>query len=356
VVVTPRVERVRMRAEELRTPGPLVPGARRIAVLRNDRLGDFVLTVPAIAAVRAAYPDAFVGLVVAPAVASLARRVRGIDAVAAADRSVRDMSQALRGLAPDVVIAISRGAGAASAVARSGARHRIGVGLRVYSPLFTRRVSERRRAGGRHEVEYALSFAHRAGAPAGAARFPFVPDPEAERDVEHWLGERGIGRGFVVVHPGSGGSCPRWPISHFLELRERLEADGVRTVVTVGPGDDEVASALAGSGSEPFRFRVENLAALVRRAALVVSNSTAPVHLAAAQGTPALALHAPWSSCGVSRWGPYHPSGAGVVAVTAGAERWTRAARRTRGASLLAAVSPVFVHRTICELYPGEAS
>ena len=340
-----------MRPEERRTPGPVIPGVRRLVVVRQDRLGDFVLTLPAIAALRAAYPAAWLGVIVAAVAAPLARRVPGIDGVTEIEGAGRALSQALRRLAPELVVSISRSAGTALAAARAGVRHRIGAGLRLYSPLFTRRVSERRSRGARHEVEYALSFAHRAGAGGGPASFPLVPDADAERETASWLAARDLGSRFAVVHAGSGGSCPRWPVGHFLELAARLERDGLPTVATVGPGDDDVAAALDRRGIAPFRFRVENLAALTRRAALVVSNSTAPVHLAAAQGTPALALHAPWPSCGVGRWGPYHANGAGIVADAPGAASWNRAERRERAPSLLSAVPPDFVLEAIKSEY-----
>ena len=342
--VSAAVERVRMRAEEVRTPGTVIPGVERIAVVRADRLGDFILTLPAIEALRAAYPRASLGVVVGPHAAPLARLVPAIDRVETTDRTVRGTRAALGALAPHLVVSISRDAAGVLAAVLARAPHRIGSGFRVWSPLLTRRVAERRRAGGRHEVEYALSFAHRAGAPAGPARFHIAPQAAAERETARWLAERGLAdRPFAIVHAGSGGSCPSWPMAHFSTLAEALEADGLPTVATVGPHDAEIERALARREREAFRFPLEPLVALVRRAALLVSNSTAPVHLAAALGTPALALHAPWSTCSVARWGPYHASGAAVVAHTPGEERLTRAERRARGASLLAGVPPEFV-------------
>ena len=342
--VSAAVERVRMRAEEVRTPGAPIAGIERIAVVRTDRLGDFILTLPAIEALRCTYPRAALGVVVAEQAEPLARLVRAIDRVATSDGSVRGTQAALRALAPQLVVSISRDAASVLAAVLVRATHRVGSGFRLWSPLLTRRVTERRRAGDRHEVEYALAFAHRAGAPSGPARFRIEPHDAAEAEVERWRTARGLAeRAYAIVHAGSGGSCPSWPIAHFLTLAAALERDGLRTVATVGPRDGAVERAFERRAREVFRFPVEHLASLVRRAALVVSNSTAPVHLAAALGTPALALHAPWPTCSVARWGPYHPSGAGIVAHTPGEERFTRAERRLCGARLLAGVPPEFV-------------
>jgi ADP-heptose:LPS heptosyltransferase len=245
------------------------------------------------------------------------------------------------------------------AAARAGVPERIGTGFRYYSPLFTRRVDERRREGGRHELEYALSFAHRAGAASGPARFPLRRFAEAEQQVAAWLSQKGVGHGFVVVHPGTGGSCPSWPIGHFLRLIERLMRAGVDTVVTVGPDDHEVEARLtrrerAGGKTPLFRQPLERLAALTGRAALVVSNSTAPIHLASAQGTRALAIHAPWPSCGPSRWGPYSERGWALVAVAPGAETWTRRERRRHAAAMMAGLSPERVFESARSMLEGR--
>ena len=92
-----------------------------------------------------------------------------------------------------------------------------------------------------------------------------------------------------------------------------------------------------------FGGDLPTLAALLRRAALVVSGSTGPVHLASALRTPTLAIQAPWAACGVTRWGPYSDNGWGLVAEHPRAPGWSRRERARHGAALMAAVSPEVV-------------
>ena len=124
---------------------------------------------------------------------------------------------------------------------------------------------------------------------------------------------------LIVLHPGSGGSCPNWPLRSFLELARGLRGAGRAVAVTTGFRDRELAESIrreeTGADSLPiFEGDLPDLAAILHEASLVVSNSTGPLHLAAALGTPTLALHAPWPTCGPVRWGPYAGNGWALVA------------------------------------------
>jgi heptosyltransferase-2 len=356
--VTPRLLQVDRRAEEVRTPGERFDGVRRLLVVRDDRLGDLVLSLPAIDALRRAYPEARLGLMVRPDLVPLARCVPIVDEVLEAGADGGGLRSEIAQFRADLVVCISRGAAVPLAAARVGVRERVGTGYRVYSPLFTRAVNERRRAGGRHEAEYALSFAHRVGAPPGPARFPLDVPETARAAVEEWRSAHGLGDAYAVLHPGSGGSCPRWPIARFVELAERLLSEGVGVTFLVGPADGECAAALdaAPSGVRAiprYSSDLQPVAALLRSAALVVTNSTGPLHLAAAQGTPTLGVYAPWPTCAVARWGPYAANGWAVAAESSEARRWSRRERQRRGDRLLAAIPPEVVTRCALALLTG---
>lgn len=355
----PRLEQVSLRPEEVRTPGEPWPRVRRVAVVRNDRLGDLVLTLPAIAALDAAYPDAWIGLVVKPVLAPLARAFEVVDEVVEDRGGDEDLADAFRSFAPDLVVSVAPGARAGWAALRARVPHRVGPGYRIFSPMFERTVDERRHAGARHEAEYALSFAHKAGARGAPARFPIRRSEEAEASLEGWLQAHQVEGRFVVLHPGSGGSCPAWPASRFARLATLLIGEGAGVVFSVGPTDEEAARALdAAPGpirrAARFSGDLPTLTALLRRAAVVVSNSTGPLHLAAAVGTPALAFHAPWPTCGVSRWGPYAANGFGLVADLPEAMTWSRSERRRLGEDLLATITPAVALSCVLAMWEGR--
>ena len=76
---TPRLRQVRRRPGDVRTPGVRLDGVRRIVVARDDRLGDVVLTLPALDALRHAYPEARLALMLRTELHPLGRMVRGVD-------------------------------------------------------------------------------------------------------------------------------------------------------------------------------------------------------------------------------------------------------------------------------------
>jgi ADP-heptose:LPS heptosyltransferase len=350
--VRPRLEQVRRRSEEVRFPGERFESVRRVLVARRDRLGDFVLTLPAFAALRDAYPDALFGLLVSPEVAPLAACVAGVDQVHLPAGTPTAVARAIAEFDPDLLICVARDGVVARSAWRAGVPRRVGPGLRFYSPLFQRRVAERRRSGDRHEAEYALSFAHSAGARGGPARFPLVIPRDAHDLAVRWLRASGLTGRFALVHPGSGGSCPRWPLERYAALVEALERAGVPVVVSLGPGEGSHSSAF------PTALRYEGglgvLTALASRAAVVVSNSTGPLHLAAALQTPTLAIHAPWRSCGPGRWGPYADNGWALVASCDEADSWGQRERARLADNLMAGLSPGTVLRCVRQMLDGE--
>lgn len=355
----PTLVQVDRRPAEVRTPGEPFPDVRRLVVVRNDRLGDLVLTVPSIVALRGAYPGAWLGVVVKANAAPLASRIRGVDEVVVDAGSADDLTARIRSFAPDLAVSIAPGGRAAFCAWRARVPHRVGPGFRLYSPLFERTVDEHRSRGLRHEVELSLSYAHRAGAPAGAAEFPIEPPEEARETARSWRAEHAIGDRFVVLHPGSGGSCPGWPAGHFAKLGELLLGEGVSVVFSVGPSDEVAARVLdaapRGVKRAPrFAGDLPSLAALLQDASVVVGSSTGPIHLAAALGTATIALHAPWATCGAARWGPYAPNGWAIVAELEEAESWSRAERATLGAELLAAIPPAKVLSAALSLLDGR--
>jgi ADP-heptose:LPS heptosyltransferase len=359
VHVRPFLAQVERRAAEVRAPGSPLPGVRRVVVVRSDRLGDLVLTLPAVDALRRAYPAARLALMVRPHLAALARRVEGVEQVLEAEPGLLRRARRLRAYDADLAVCISREPETALAAALAGVRQRVGSAYRLYSPLCHRRVQEHRRTGDRHEVEYALAFAHRAGAVAGPARFPIRPSAEAERSVRRWIEVHRVRDRFVLLHPGSGGSCPAWPVERYVELASTLVAHGAGVVVSIGPADGSIGTSLRSGPREvralpQFTGGLDELAALCLRAGVVASNSTGPLHLAAALGAKTLGFYPPWTSCGYRRWGPYAADGWALVAHSEEALAWTRPLRARHGRALMRALGADTAAACILELLAGR--
>ena len=143
----------------------------------------------------------------------------------------------------------------------------------------------------------------------GRPQFHVPVRPVADRRMEELLVEHGVKRSdrLVAINPGAGRADKRWPIARLTAVAERLATEaGARILLLWGPDEAHLAREIRDGLSARAMLApptdLDELAGLLRRAALVVANDTGPLHLAAALGTPCLGLYGPTRS---SRNGPY---------------------------------------------------
>lgn len=276
--------------------------ARRIVVVRPEELGDVILTVPMFPVLRSIAPAAELHLVCRAYTAPVARCVDDIDEVLTiSDRRANDeLEEHFRHRQHDVVFFPHIRSGHAWAAIRAGVRHRVGTWGRFYSVLYNHRVP-RRSTVLAHETAYNLSMishlVHEVFPPLLVA--PRLPG-HAVAELELKLAARGVDAAsrLLVVHPGAGNpATPRWPPESFAAVAAQLTAEeGMRVVVTGSPSEaalvDRVVARCPGAVSLAGVLTVEELMVLLARAALVLSNSTGPTHLASVFDTPVVAVFA----------------------------------------------------------------
>lgn len=145
-------------------------------------------------------------------------------------------------------------------------------------------------------------------------RVVLVPGREAEARIEAWLAEQGLAsRAFVHLHPTSRWAFKCWPAEKFAALSDRFSAQGFPLVLTAAPDAkeramvDEILARRAVFSAPTFdlsgRLSLKELAALAARARLFVGVDSAPMHIAAAMGTPTVAIFGP---SGDEEWGPWN--------------------------------------------------
>jgi len=167
------------------------------------------------------------------------------------------------------------------------------------------------RNGRRHKVEANLDALRRIGVQPGMdeRRLQFVPGAAAEARVAALLAAEGLAeRSYIHIHPASRWSFKCWTPERNAELIDRLSASH-RVVLTAAPDAEEIAlvgEIVAKTGSKPLvlagKLKIKELGALTARARLFVGVDSMPMHLAAAMGTPAVALFGP---SGENEWRPW---------------------------------------------------
>jgi ADP-heptose:LPS heptosyltransferase len=191
----------------------------------------------------------------------------------------------------------------------AGAKQRVGLAkpwLREpgAAVLYTERVSA---AGRQHVVEESLALVEYLGARVGLWQFPLPHTPEADQYVDDQLA-RLEARDFMIINPGGGWKAKRWAPENYALLLRHLESwFGGKLLLTGSPEENELISGiLKRAGTKRafyFPSSVAQFIALARRAKLFLGGDTGPLHLAAAVGTPLVAIHGPTDP---ARNGPFN--------------------------------------------------
>lgn len=288
-----------------------------VLVVRTDRIGDVVLTLPMVTVLHESLPGARISMLVRAYTSTLVEGFVDLDTIIAFDESGEQkgffgLLAELRARRFDLVVVSHPTLRIAFLMSLAGIPVRVGSGYRWYSFLFNKRVFEHRKTAQKHESEYNVSLLQAIG--IQAARVPHIElalSQSSNEDAAAELDRLGLGpsESFVVLHPGSGGSARDWSPENFGDLACGLAADGFKVVVTGTRAEQElVEQVLTRSGGAAVgsvgRMSLKVLAALIGRAQLFVSNSTGPLHIAAAVGTPVIAFYPPIRECSPRRWGP----------------------------------------------------
>ncbi len=291
----------------------------RILVIRTDKIGDVVLSLPVVSALRNCYPESTIAMMVQPGVREIVEDYPGLNSVlydTPEDHNLQGFIRLIRTFKQgsfDAALLLHPTLRLALAMVFAGIPIRIGTGYRFYSLLFNRRIIEHRKDSRRHEIEYNLSLAEAIGADVSEILFRIHVLPEAIDRVTEILNEMGVepDRPLVVLHPGSKGSALEWPRRAFGELAERLTTElNAQVILTGGKGEQGVIDEVLRPVSEKVWTLVDSLTlkelvALLKKADLVIANSTGPLHLAAAVGTTVIGIYPPCAPMHARRWGPY---------------------------------------------------
>ena len=289
--------------------------ATSLYVRTPNWLGDTVMALPALAALRAGLPDARITVVGRWA---LLLRGQGVADVAldyprtAAAR--RRLTRVLRADPPDMAVLLPNSFEAALAAWRWGARRRIGFDTDGRQPLLSDRPSLP--SPRRHQVDEYLLLVESVGISASAAppTFRAPADAAGEREVAELVASLAIAPGarLIGLHAGAaGGSAKQWEVAGFARLADRLAKSGLIPVLLGGPEDSARAAGIAAAArSAPAslvgRDRPALLPHLLARLSCLVSGDTGVAHLAAALGIPTVTLFGPTDP---HRTAPRSPSG-----------------------------------------------
>ena len=278
----------------------------KILLLQLKRIGDLILTTPAIAALRKNFPDAHLTLVVSKECADLLPAISDVDRILIARRNLRDMApfSSVAATRFDYCIDFTRNDRSALLTLVSRAQKRVTsyrvrdqskTRARIYTDLVGVRVRDM------HTIDYNLALLEPLNIRA-ASSGPYLNLPQAAHEKADALRrDWKITRPYIILQPGSARREKMWNPVRWAEVIDRFGADNdVDLVLTGGPSADEQAHIEA--ITTRLRREIVNLsgktdllalAALIAQARLLVTVDSAPVHLSAATHTPQVILFGP---------------------------------------------------------------
>ncbi len=308
----------------------------RVLFVRLSSFGDVVFALPAAKAIRLARPGTTLAWAIEPALAPLVRGASFVDEVLEANtrgwrwalmasatrREIRNSLKRGREFSPELVVDAQGLLKSALVTAALPADRKVGFGWRTATErvncLFT---TEHVEADGRpHVLDRMLALAEHVTGESGFGRVPDVKHLVDREDpmVDEWL-ERFGTRPFAVLQPFSSKVNKEWSAADVIAFAERLRGGGIQPVVRWGPGEESRARELQDLSKNLLLLAPAttpaSTARLASRARLFIGVDSGPTHLAAAAGTPTLALFGPTDP---ARFGPVGPR-AGVLRAPADA-------------------------------------
>ena len=297
------------------------PVYRKILVIRTDRLGDVILSLPVLTALKNSFPAVHVSMMLRTYTAELVAGYPDVDEIITLDdktelnsfSDIRYYANLLKKKKIDTVLVLHPTFKLALLCALAKIPVRVGTGFRAYSFLFNKKVFHHRKKAQKHELEYNLELAEKIGASLKQIEFKIqIPEPISQ-EIHNFLHQvrENEKQPVVILHPGSGGSAMDWPLQNFASLNDQLRSElNVLTIVTGGPNEIGLIDNLISQTKNPpvkwiGNSGLKHLAALIQAANVFVANSTGPLHLAVAVGTPVVGFYCPIIPCLPKRWGPY---------------------------------------------------
>jgi heptosyltransferase I len=288
----------------------------KFLIVRLGSLGDVVHAIPAAAALRHAYPAARVDWMVDPRYVELLNLVESIDARIPVDpralgrgserRQLLRTLRELRNTRYDVVIDLQGLLKSAVLARAAGGRKTLGFPrAHLREPAARLLYTQAPDPGAApHVIHKNLALLAALGVSDRRVRFPVnIPRTPTVQAVN----ERFAGRGFALINPGAAWPNKRWPADRFGAVAAAIQRDhGLSSVVLWGPDEEHLAADVVARSSGAAELSpattITDIVGLARSARLMVSGDTGPLHIAAAVGTPIVALFGPTFS---ERNGPW---------------------------------------------------
>jgi len=293
-----------------------------VAVVRTDRIGDMILTLPMCKALKKILPNSNLTLIARKYVEPVLYNCGVVDRVIYIEDFGQDFKKIFKAYTPNIAFFPRPRFNEVYYAYKSNVPVRVGSAYRWYSFLFTHKIKDHRKISLYNEAKYNLrmveTFFNR------KLELEYVKlnvNPIAYERVEKILETLGVQtHNFIVLHPGSGGSTIVWPVYKFGELADLLIRSGYDVVVTGTERETPLAQKILSYAREAKslvgRIDLYETIALISMAKGLVANSTGILHIASVLEIPTVGLFPNTPHLSAKRWGPIGPYSVAISPAT----------------------------------------
>lgn len=288
-----------------------------ILIVRTDKIGDVVLTLPMVSVLKEKYPECKITFMVKEYTRPIVEGNNLVDEILIYDDK-KPFDVALLEMKIkkyDTSLVVHPKFRLALLLFLAKIKTRIGTGYRWYSFLFNKKIFEHRKYGTNHELNHNINLLKHLHIEKSVnednVAFNLQSDENNTQKAEKVLNDLGVDKSkkIVIIHPGSGGSAVDLPISHFKELVNTLAQElDISVVLTGSESEKNICEGMMAEKNTynlAGKFDLSGLIALIDKCELLIANSTGPIHLAAALDKSVIGFYPKIASCSVTRWGPF---------------------------------------------------
>jgi len=288
----------------------------KILVIRNDKIGDLILTLPSLEAIRKSYPDAHLSVLVQTYTQEILFHHPDVDEVIIDERKdFFELVKKIKNKKFDLAIVLYPSWRNALLCLLSRIPLRVGTGYKPVGILFNKKVYVHRTKIMRHETDYCLKLVESIGVkPQETKEVKIYIKDEDKKYGQRILEEYQLlnSKPIIGIHPGCGGSALNWTPTNYAKIIDEIALKYQVKVIITGTDRDKdlVNKILFNTKSQNFinlvgkTYSLGQLMGLLSFYHLLIAPSTGPLHLARAIGTKIIGLFPPLLAMSPLKWQP----------------------------------------------------
>ena len=289
---------------------------KKILIIRFRRIGDVIMTTPAVSALRKAFPEAFISYVVEEPFKELVEGNPDLNEVIAVEKnqSLGDLLALIRKIRKqkyDVILDFHSGPRSSFIALLSKARLKMGYRIKYRNFIYHIKLPRKPETGHFHSVENHINFVKALG--VDVETLPSLKIPQARKNevakVKKFIDKNGLERfKIIVIHIGAGNEFRDWGAENWTKLINLLVKRPQIKVILIGAAEDNKAEKeILKKSRDSILSRVGKLnlrevRELISNSSLFVGPDSGPMHVAAATSTPIVALFGPTLPANFAPW------------------------------------------------------